>query len=379
MFSTLPRSFQRRLRSLLEISPALLLALFSVPQIGAQDGVSDPPPERVVGPEGETRARSTDLPRAPDVELSDQCGSDVINGFELPDLDLPYQRESVTFALQVKDEVIPYRLMSVLVMPDEILEIEAVLSNRGSFFTVCTLDGTLTTLDEDEWAWQAPSEPGVYSLYFTETNTDATMRLQAMVMTPYSGEDHFEGYRVGKYEAIPLRNNPKYETPRGLIRVTPGMENLWLSPHFQLRQFLCKQESNGDQFAIVQERLLLKLELLLEKMNDAGLETTTFAVLSGYRTPHYNRAIGNSTRYSRHVYGDAADIFIDRNKDGRMDDLNGDGKENLADAQVMAAVIDDSYDSIWYKPYIGGMGLYGPKPHRGPFIHVDTRGFKARW
>jgi hypothetical protein len=27
----------------------------------------------------------------------------------------------------------------------------------------------------------------------------------------------------------------------------------------------------------------------------------------------------------------------------------------------------------------GGLSTYGPKPHRGPFIHVDTRGTEARW
>lgn len=355
----------------------LAFALLGGGPLVAQQPPTEPPDERVVAPDRPAMPRTTDQPSAP--EVSDFCGSDVINGFELPDPDRPYQRESVTFALQVKDEVIPYRLMSVLAMPDQVLEIEAVFSNRGSMFSACTEDGTLIRLDADEWSWQAPSKPGVYSLYFTEVRSDSTMRLQAIVMAPYAGEDRFEGYRVGKYETIPLRNNPKYETPRGLIRVEPGMEDLWLSPHFQLRQFLCKQKGGPPQFALVHERLLLKLELLLEKMNDAGLEATTFAILSGYRTPHYNRVIGNSTRYSRHVYGDAADIFIDRDRDGRMDDLNGDGKENLADARIMAAVINESFDSIWYKPYIGGLGLYGPKPHRGPFIHVDTRGFKARW
>jgi len=33
----------------------------------------------------------------------------------------------------------------------------------------------------------------------------------------------------------------------------------------------------------------------------------------------------------------------------------------------------------WYQPFIGGLGIYGPKPHRGPFVHVDVRGFRARW
>ena len=47
--------------------------------------------------------------------------------------------------------------------------------------------------------------------------------------------------------------------------------------------------------------------------------------MSGYRTPFYNRSIGNQTRFSRHVYGDAADIYADDDGDGKMDDLDGDG------------------------------------------------------
>ena len=57
-------------------------------------------------------------------------------------------------------------------------------------------------------------------------------------------------------------------------------------------------------------RLLLKLEMMLEKVNAAGYRCDTFQVMSGYRTPHYNMAIGN-VKYSRHVWGGAADIFVD--------------------------------------------------------------------
>jgi hypothetical protein len=269
--------------------------------------------------------------------------------------------------------------MSITALPGESIEIEVVFGERASLFNACAEEGELVRFDLDEWTWWAPQKPGVYSILVTEARRDVTLKLQVLVMEPYAGEDVFKGYRVGRYERVPLRGNPKYETPRGLIRVTPDLLDLWLSPHFQLRQFLCKQESGFPKFAIVHERLLLKLELLLEKVNDRGIDINTFAILSGYRTPYYNRAIGNSTHYSRHLYGDAADIYIDRNKDGRMDDLTGDGKVTRADAIFLASIIEQSYDSVWYRPYRGGLGIYGPKPHRGPFIHVDTRGFKARW
>lgn len=61
--------------------------------------------------------------------------------------------------------------------------------------------------------------------------------------------------------------------------------------------------------------------------------------MSGYRTPYYNRSIGNETRYSRHVYGDAADIYVDDDDDGIMDDLDGDGKSTLDDARTLGEVI----------------------------------------
>jgi hypothetical protein len=32
-----------------------------------------------------------------------------------------------------------------------------------------------------------------------------------------------------------------------------------------------------------------------------------------------------------------------------------------------------------WEPYVGGLGIYGTTSTHGPFIHVDTRGFRARW
>jgi len=62
-----------------------------------------------------------------------------------------------------------------------------------------------------------------------------------------------------------------------------------------------------------------------------------------------------------------------------MDDLNGNGREDVGDAQVLYRLVDDLRDDTWYQPFLGGLGLYGPKPHRGPFVHVDVRGTSARW
>ncbi|MCK5643640.1 MAG: hypothetical protein KAJ19_22765, partial [Gammaproteobacteria bacterium] len=76
----------------------------------------------------------------------------------------------------------------------------------------------------------------------------------------------------------------------------------------------------------------------------------------------------------------ASDIFIDeQNADGKMDDLNRDGKINYHDAAKFYNMVEHVHAEPWYKTYIGGLGKYKATPSHGPFVHVDVRGFKARW
>jgi uncharacterized protein YcbK (DUF882 family) len=77
------------------------------------------------------------------------------------------------------------------------------------------------------------------------------------------------------------------------------------------------------------------------------------------------------------MYGDAMDIYIDSDRDGGMDDLNGDGKVDVRDARVLAAAADKVEKN--HPSLIGGVGVYAPTgAHRG-FVHIDTRGYRARW
>lgn len=335
------------------------------------------PQEQVMKDSGTVGDRTTTAPQAP--EVADTCGGESFTEDDLPRRGQPWTEETVSFSLQFKDEVSPYRIMSVFVLPGDAIDLEVVQSETGAQFTACTDGGMIQREDKDEWTWTAPDRPGLYSLHVTESNTGDIVLLNAFVMTPYDGEPALNGYKIGEYQSEPLRGLPAYEMPEGLFEVGDEDLDTWLTPHFQLRQFLCKQASDEPKYLVVGERLLLKLEMLLQQVNERGIHADTFAVLSGYRTPHYNRAIGNTTKYSRHLYGDAADIYIDRDGNGSMDDLDGDGQVTVADAELLASVVDENYGEPWYRPYVGGLGLYGPKPHRGPFIHVDTRGFKARW
>jgi len=86
-------------------------------------------------------------------------------------------------------------------------------------------------------------------------------------------------------------------------------------------------------------RLLLKLELILEKVNQKGYPCETLAIMSGYRTPYYNKAIGN-VKYSRHLWGGTADVFIDEDPEDEMiDDLNRNGETDYQLALIPERIL----------------------------------------
>jgi len=103
-------------------------------------------------------------------------------------------------------------------------------------------------------------------------------------------------------------------------------------------------------------------------------------VMSGFRTPQYNVRGGDPrgrATLSRHMYGDASDIFIDNDGNGWMDDLNHDGKLNIKDAEVILAAVDRV--ELEHPGLVGGAGVYPAEGGHGPFIHIDVRGYRARW
>jgi len=292
-----------------------------------------------------------------------------------------YKPEKSEFLVKVKNEIIPYKVMGIFVLPQEIVSIEALSHQPEGDFIFLMEKGKLSRLSPAKWNWQAPAETGLHPLTLFHPQTGDSLRLNIFVMVPFEelkGE-YLNGYRIGKYPTLALKNLSIYQPPKGFIEVTPENEETFISPHFQIKQFLSKQSSDYPKYLALRERLILKLEMILEKVNEKGIDCNTFFVMSGYRTPFYNKAIKNVT-YSRHIWGGAADIFIDQDpEDGMMDDLNNDGKIDYSDAEVLYKIIDDLYGEPWYHFFIGGLGKYKKTPSHGPFVHVDVRGFKARW
>ena len=319
-----------------------------------------------------------------------------------------YSPETAPFPVQLNDEPLPYQINSVFVLPAERLTLTVDTAEGKDTYRIEAAP-ELIPIGRDQWSWQAPRKAGLYPLKISSPAGDATI-VNVFVMLPFAQLDrgYLNGYRVGNYPRFPLKLLPIYHPPQGFIEVTRANEDVLVSPHFRLRQFLCKQGDDYPKYLVLDSRLLFVLETILKKTNEAGHHCPTFTVMSGYRTPYYNRAIGNPTTYSRHTLGDAADIFIDVNPhDGEMDDLNRDGVVNIQDTKVLYNIVNQMYEPrvrrFWPRGFLagsriqqivldgamdesplqrlltGGLALYRETNAHGPFVHVDVRGVYTRW
>jgi hypothetical protein len=187
-------------------------------------------------------------------------------------------------------------------------------------------------------------------------------------------------YRLGLWPAERWMMADNYLNPDGFVEVTPSNIDTQLSEHFRLSDFLTRDgQSVWPRFVVLEERLIDKLELVLRELATKGIDNRRAVVLSGFRAPYYNdaRIDEGAARASRHQFGDAADIIIDADNDGRMDDLNRDGRRDLRDLTAIGnavALVEKQHPEL-----VGGLGTYAAMGPSGPFAHIDVRGTSARW
>jgi hypothetical protein len=170
-----------------------------------------------------------------------------------------------------------------------------------------------------------------------------------------------------------------YQNPPGFIEVTAENQDTKISEHFRLRDFLTHdQVRTWPKYLVLRDELVDKLELVIQQLEKQGVVVRRMTVMSGFRTPQYNGPGGDGrSGLSRHMYGDAADVFVDNDGDGRMDDLNRDGRVDHRDARV---ILDAAEQVERRHPELqGGVGVYRATDSHGPFAHVDVRGWRARW
>jgi hypothetical protein len=284
----------------------------------------------------------------------------------------------IRYWIRYQNEILTNRVNALTVLPGKAVTFEVVDPDPRLNYVAKPAGGQLITLGTGRWVWISPRAPGLYPIQVTAQDRSDAVILEAFVVIPYAklqGE-FLNGYRIGRYPKKSLSGLPSLV---GFVEVTEENEDVLVSPHFRLKQFLCKQQpSASKKYLVLNERLPLALEYILAYVNKAGYQATTFHVMSGYRTPCYNCSLGN-VRYSAHQWGAAADIFIDDNGDGVMDDINDDGQIDIRDAEVLYRLIDEATARPEGGGLIGGIGKYPATAAHGPFVHVDVRERQARW
>jgi hypothetical protein len=224
---------------------------------------------------------------------------------------------------------------------------------------------------------RAPSEPGFWGLEVVgDVGSGAEVRVLTRVPAARKRDGVLNGYRIGTYRDA---SDPRYAPPAGFVEVTPENQDVPISRSFRLRNFLTKDQFDvWPKYVALDMRLIDKLELVLQELSDMGIRADRMEVMSGYRTPLYNGPGGNGrAQNSRHTFGDAADVWVDNDGSGWIADLNGDGRRDVDDVHVMLRAVERV--EARHPELVGGAGVYLGNSVRGPFIHIDVRGSRARW
>ncbi|MGN6182573.1 MAG: YcbK family protein [Thermoanaerobaculia bacterium] len=232
----------------------------------------------------------------------------------------------------------------------------------------------------------APDKSGIYK-FAVEINKASRAINDLSIVTLVPRSEKRSG-RIGSYflgswpwEAGGTPRSDRYAPPSGFIEVTRDNQDFQVSEHFKLRDFLTKDQPNvWPKYLLLDPLLIDKLELTIQELERQGVRVDRVFVMSGFRTPRYNHSGGNTAgraSLSRHMYGDAADVYVDNNADGFPDDITGDGRVTVKDAERMAQaaeIVERRYPRL-----VGGIGVYVACCGHGPFTHIDVRGVRARW
>ena len=219
-------------------------------------------------------------------------------------------------------------------------------------------------------------DPGFHDLEMAAPDGEPVWLLQRVPFSEKRG-GMIDGYRVGFW---PGERNRTERVPSGFIRVSHDDAALSISKRFHLADFLTHdQPAVWPKYVVLEPKLLDKLELLGDALERLG-RSSKLVVMSGFRTPQYNaKGVGKGGRAkdSQHMYGNAADVFVDGDGDGRMDDLDRDGRVTQADAAWLLRLAEGIEGN--HPDLVGGLSAYKATAAHGPFLHVDVRGVRARW
>ncbi|MFT5583361.1 MAG: hypothetical protein ACI9VR_000939 [Cognaticolwellia sp.] len=168
----------------------------------------------------------------------------------------------------------------------------------------------------------------------------------------------------------PLNGSAQYSKPLrflDLSKVTDVGQKL--APNFTFGEFLAERKG---RYGILQPHLVERLQ---ELRNDLG----SLSVNSGYRNIGYNAGVGGAS-YSRHVYGDAADLdpgSVSLGTLGAACDTNGAGYVGYYETHVHCDWRDSPQEPAIFDPAPVQWGQEHPLPELSAELHTQSGRFTA--
>ena len=260
-------------------------------------------------------------------------------------------------------------------------EMMAFIAEAGSRVTVSSSDSL-------EWSFAGTRGSG-QSFSFTLSRTHGIFTLSAQngsalqewaVIVPVSGSrmrtTTLNSYPMGFFGGV--ESVTRANIPDRFIELSAATIGTRLSTHFLVSDFLCTIRGDWPQYMALDLQLVRKLEALLAVVASEYPEARDVHIISGFRTPAYNAAIGNETDTSLHLYGRAADFWIEGwPANNLMDDVDRNKRIDVYDGEYIIGLVR----SLEARGEVaaGGASAYRWTESHGPYVHVDTRGSAARW
>lgn len=168
----------------------------------------------------------------------------------------------------------------------------------------------------------------------------------------------------------PLNGSAQYSKPLrflDLSRVSDTEQKL--APNFTFEEFLAERKG---RYGILQPHLVERLQEIRDDLGPLGVN-------SGYRNITYNAGVGGAS-YSRHVYGDAADldpVNASLSALGAACDNNGAGYVGYYETHIHCDWRDSPQEPAIFEPAPTRPGLEHPRPQLSAELVLEQGWFTA--
>jgi len=273
------------------------------------------------------------------------------------------------FLLAVDGEELPGPRTSFVVMPGDSILVSAPGASSWSFDA-----GVPRHAEGNAVRWTAPRSNGVFFVSVAGDSAVQTYTVIVPVETCRWRTETLNSFLIGSYG----RPGDRSRLPPYFIELSSADVGARLSSHFTLGEFLGHVDGDFPQYMALDLALVDKLEAVLQAVEAVYPEAADIDIMSGFRTPAYNGAIGNETDFSMHLYGKAADVWIEGfPPNNLMDDIDRNKRVDVCDGEFLVDLVRriEAGGGIC----VGGASAYRWTAQHGPFVHIDVRGRPAFW